>query len=487
MICISVTPESEMLAKADLLNASRHCDIIELCLDRLDEVTDIGELLSAVDKQVIVSCRRLQDGGRWRGSEEDRLQLLRQAIEAGPAYVELELDVAAQIPVAGETKRVISYTSLDKPLGKVDDIFAQASEVVADVVKFTWPTPTLNATWPLVAAVTEERDIPVVGMGLGNASLMFSLLGRKYGSPWVYAALEKGMEAHEGQPTAFELDEIYDWNHIVPLTHFVGLFGFGASETTAVRILNAGLKALDVNTRCLPLRLGSTDRLDTMLERLRMNALLVSPHFGEQMLDFAEKSEPASEETHYSDLIAELPDGWTAHNILWRKATRAIEQALGKTGPRHHPLNSADVLIVGTNATARAMAHGIYRRKGHLTVTSPSEEKAEQLLSMFDCRYVPFDQLHQSSPDVVIFTDPGIPVGEANLAFDPSFLNESMTVLDLSRMPNDSDFGQEARQRGCKVVEPRDVFISQVAAQFTVITGEVLPDDVLQEALEAEG
>ena len=105
---------------------------------------------------------------------------------------------------------------------------------------------------------------------------------------------------------------------------------------------------------------------------------------------------------------------------------------------------------------------------------------------MFDCRHVPFEQLHQSSPDVVIFTDPNVAVGEAQLAFDPAVLNESMTVLDLSRMPNDSDFCAEARQRGCKVVEPRDVFVSQVAAQFTVITGEVLPDDVLQEALQAD-
>ena len=33
MICISVTPQSRRFAKADLLNASRQCDLIELCLD----------------------------------------------------------------------------------------------------------------------------------------------------------------------------------------------------------------------------------------------------------------------------------------------------------------------------------------------------------------------------------------------------------------------------------------------------------------------
>lgn len=486
MICISVTPESLLLAKADLLNASRHCDIIELCLDHLDDPPDVADLLSAVDKPIIVSCRRVQDGGQWRGSEEERLALLQQSVMAGPAYVEIELDVADRIPVVAGTQRVISYTSLDEPIRDVDAVFLRARQADADVVKFTWPTPTLHATWPLVAAVTKKRDIPVVGMGLGNASLMFSLLGRKYGSPWVYAALEKGMEAHEGQPTVFELDEIYDWNNIVPRTHFVGLFGFGAAESLVVRILNGGLQALGMNIRCLPLRLGSTDRLDMMLERLRMNALLISPHCGDQMLEFADRSESASTESKYSDVIVETSDGWTAYNILWRIATRSIEEALGKTGPRHHPLTGRDVLIVGTNSTARGIAYGIHRRHGRLSVTAPADAQAEPFVAAFDCPYIPSDQLESASPEVVIFADSNIPLGSGPRAFDVSLLKEPMTVLDLSRMPRESAFSREARERGCHVIDPKDVFINVVAAQFTVITGEVLPNDALQQALEAE-
>jgi 3-dehydroquinate dehydratase/shikimate dehydrogenase len=486
MICISVTPESLLLAKADLLNASRHCDLIELCLDHLGEPPDPADLVSAVDKPIIVSCRRVQDGGQWRGSEEERLALLQQSVKARPAYVEIELDVADQIPVVEGTKRVISYTSLDEPIRDVEAVLAQARQTNADVVKFTWPTPTLHATWPLVSAVTRKRDMPVVGMGLGNASLMFSLLGRKYGSPWVYAALEKGMEAHEGQPTVFELDEIYDWNHIVPSTHFVGLFGFGPAETLVVRMLNGGFKTLGINTRCLPLRLGSTDRLDMMLERLRMNALLISPHCGDQMREFADRSEAASTESRYSDVIVETSDGWTAYNILWRIATRAIEEALGKTGPGHHPLNGRDVLIVGANSTAQAIAYGIYRRRGRLSVTAPTDAQAEPFVAAFDCPYVSYDQLHTAAPEVIIFADSSIPIGRGRRAFDLSLLKEPVTVLDLSRMPRESAFSQEARQRGCRVVDPRDVFVNVVAAQFTVITGDVLPDNALQQALAAE-
>ena len=89
---------------------------------------------------ILVSCRRKEEGGQWEGTEEDRLKLLRSAIVAGPAYVELDMETAAKIPRFGETKRVISHTSLNEPLKNVDEIYEQAVALKADVVKFTWPT-----------------------------------------------------------------------------------------------------------------------------------------------------------------------------------------------------------------------------------------------------------------------------------------------------------------------------------------------------------
>ncbi len=62
MICISVTPTSRTLAPADLLNASRHGDLIELCLDHFLKEPNFGELIKMVDKPILVSCRRPQDG-----------------------------------------------------------------------------------------------------------------------------------------------------------------------------------------------------------------------------------------------------------------------------------------------------------------------------------------------------------------------------------------------------------------------------------------
>ena len=124
------------------------------------------------------------------------------------------------------------------------------------MVKFAWPTPTLDDAWPLLKAVGGKRTLPIVGMGLGPAELTFSLLSRKYGSPWIYAALEPSMRAHPGQATVHDLDEIYHWRDIDRSTTFLAIAGFGESQTMTTRIYNTAFRILGMNVRCLPIEVG---------------------------------------------------------------------------------------------------------------------------------------------------------------------------------------------------------------------------------------
>ena len=173
MICVSITPEHRTLAKVDLLNAARQADLVELCLDRLSAPLDLNSLLDGVVKPVIISCRRPQDGGAWTGTEDERFGILRQAMLTGAAYVEIEADIAHELPRTGTAQRIISFTSLRKPLENVPEMIDRAAVLSGDVVKFTWPTPTLDAAWPLLAAVSRKCALPVVGVGIGAAGRTF--------------------------------------------------------------------------------------------------------------------------------------------------------------------------------------------------------------------------------------------------------------------------------------------------------------------------
>lgn len=483
MICISVTPTSRQLAKVDILNAARNADLVEVCLDHLAKEPDIPDLLAGIGKPILFSCRRKEEGGQWDGTEEQRLALLRQAIVAGPAYIELELDIARSIPRFGKTKRVISITRMDKALGNVEELIDEARTVNADVVKFTWPTPTLDAAWPLLAAVSKKRDIPAVGFGIGKGGVTFSLLGQKYGSPWMYAALEKGMEAFEGQSTVFDLDEIYAWRQIDTHTRFVGVVGLDAWGSTTTRLFTAAFKKLGLNMRCLPLSLAGFDRLGQMLDILKINALLVSPRFAEPLMAFAQDGEEAAKESRYCDILVKQPAGWTAYNTAWKAVLKSVEDKLGRKGPEDRPLDRRNVLVIGTSGLAPATAWGIQRRKGVLSVTGPDDKAAQALAGKLSCRYVPFASLYDTLADVVVIADPAIIAGHKKTELNPAYLRPHMLVADVSHLPDDTTFLSEARMRNCKVIEPKAVYRDQMAGLFKSLTGQEMPVDVLDAGL----
>lgn len=474
MICISVTPTSRKLAKVDLLNACRSADMVELCLDHLSKEPDIADLLNVATKPVVVSCRRKNEGGQWTGTEDQRQNMLRQAIISEPDFIELELDVANSIPRFGKTKRVVSYNSLDRPLRKIDDIIAQAMLAQSDVLKFTWPTPDLDSSWPLLAACTGKKELPIVGMALGEGSTTFSLVAHKFGSPWVYAALEQGMEAHRGQPTVGDLIDTFDVASMSPQTRLVGLLGPRAQTDAWATRLNTGMKAIPVDTRCLPFDFQNLDKLSKKLDALRIRSIVVAPGSARKIGALATVCESAVTKTGCLDLLLRQSDGWHGYNLMWRTVLTAIESQLTKKSETDRPLDRQSVLILGTNELARTMIYGVTRHKGAVMVSGPRDDEAISLAEEFGIRHVPLFNLYDQLPDVVVITEPNLPLGHRKTELNPAFLQPRMLVADISCGDTMSPSLQEAQERGCQIVEPERILEAHLGGIFKSITGQKL-------------
>src|SRR5207253_3018724 len=242
---------------------------LEIRLDRVGMAPELGELLATKPKPAIMTCRRARDGGSWDGTEEERLALLRQCIVSKADYVEIELDVADQIRKFPPAKRVIAYTNLHETPADIADIYAQAQTKGPDVIKLVTAASTPEEAWPLVQ-VLAKSPVPTVVAGLGKPGVMLTVLGKKIGAPWTYAALERGMEAYPGQPTVHDLESVYHYRAIERSTRFIGVTGFGARETIAVAGLNAALAHLSLNARCLPLSVGNMRLFRKILEAVKL-------------------------------------------------------------------------------------------------------------------------------------------------------------------------------------------------------------------------
>ena len=114
MICVSIGRGRHKMLMAEHGHVARlDGKLTELRLDYLLRNVDLNRLVKDRPTETVITCRRPVDGGKWRGSEEDRVILLRSAIATGVEYVDIEEDIASQIRRYGKTKRIISYHNLN--------------------------------------------------------------------------------------------------------------------------------------------------------------------------------------------------------------------------------------------------------------------------------------------------------------------------------------------------------------------------------------
>ncbi|MEM4632875.1 MAG: type I 3-dehydroquinate dehydratase, partial [Pyrobaculum sp.] len=122
------------------LEAAVSC--LELRLDYLStSLYEIKPYLeeAVAEKIVIFTVRRAEEGGMWRRSEEERVELYQKLLELGPHYVDVEAEspIARQIAdMKGSARLIASRHDFEKtpPLYILKNWADKAAEV-GDIVK----------------------------------------------------------------------------------------------------------------------------------------------------------------------------------------------------------------------------------------------------------------------------------------------------------------------------------------------------------------
>ena len=484
MICISIIQESRRLALADMLNASRQCDLLEVRLDRFGKAPEIAEMLSVKPKPVIMSCRRPRDGGLWDGSEEERLAILRQCIINKADYVEIELDVADQVRKFPPTKRVISYTNRTETPADIAEIYAQAQTKNPDVIKLTTLARTPEEAWPLVQILAQPK-VPTVLVGLGKPGVMLSVLGAKIGAPWTYAALERGMEAYADEPTISDLENVYHFRAINRATRFIGVTGFGERERATVAALNAAFAHLHLPALCLPLGVGNVRLFGKVIEAVKLAGAVIDAEHRQEILQIATESRAVGGADGAADLILHRDNKWHAADTQVPATMNALEAVMGARSGSEHPLAGRIVLIAGVNDLARMTARELKQRGSVLIIASHDREAAHHLAQELKCRFVQFEAMYSTLHDALIVCDEEKQSGKSRggeAGIHPGYLKPNMTVMDLTAALHKSPLLEEAELRGCAIVLPQQLWLEQVALQTRLLTSKDVPRQILADA-----
>jgi 3-dehydroquinate dehydratase/shikimate dehydrogenase len=470
MLCISINQESRRFALADMLNAGRFGDLLEVRLDRFGKAPDVGELLARKPKPLIMTCRRTDDGGFWDGSEGERLAILRQCVISKADYVELELDIADDVRRNGPCKRIISYTNLEETPADILDIYDQARGKNPDVIKLVTRARTPEEAWPLVQ-ILAKSSVPTVIAGLGRTNTMLALLGRKLGAPWIYAALERGMEAYPGQPTIDDLNAIYRVADIQKSTRFVGIVGHGPREIALAACLNAAFASADMGLRCLPLEIGNLKTFRKLIDIVKLAGVVIDAKHAETVLELEPELHGAARTTKAVDLLVSKDDALHGFHKGAKVWVNRLEKMLRSRFGGAKPLKDRVIMLAGIGPSARLLAEEINSEGGIAILASHQKAEAQQFAKELGCRHIGFEAIYTTLHDALVVCDAETVKGK-EAAIHPGYLQPGIVVMDLTADLASSPLVREALARSAAAVLPADIFLDQALELARMLTNK---------------
>lgn len=196
MICVSVAEESPAACRAALEGE----ELVEIRLDGMTvTLKEIHELFS-LPLRLIATHRPGIKGDTRRKIE------LQTAIEAGAAYVDIEIEADEEYRKelvaaarARECEVIISYHDHNgtPPRDELVTIVDRCFSIGADLAKVACQTHTPGENARILSLY--ELGKPLVAFGMGKAGKLTRVAAPLLGAPFTYAAPAKGKETAPGQ------------------------------------------------------------------------------------------------------------------------------------------------------------------------------------------------------------------------------------------------------------------------------------------------
>ncbi|HEU5115527.1 MAG TPA: type I 3-dehydroquinate dehydratase, partial [Isosphaeraceae bacterium] len=232
--------------------------LVELRVDCLRRDPDLKRLLAERHTPVLFTARRGADGGLWRGDEDKRLRLLREAIVAGVNYVDLEMDIAEKIPRPrfGNTKRIISYHNFKGMPDDLEGLGEKMRGLDPDIIKIACVARSVPEASQLLEFVARSsQKVPTIGLAMGSAGFFTRVLGARFGAPFTYAGFNPDRTFAPGLPSLRVLQHDYQYDQINAETEIYAVVGDPIGHSLSPAIHNAAFRHLGLNKVLVPLHI----------------------------------------------------------------------------------------------------------------------------------------------------------------------------------------------------------------------------------------
>jgi 3-dehydroquinate dehydratase/shikimate dehydrogenase len=490
LICTLTATTIEAMSDQMLQAAATGCDTVECRLDYLSPPPspgDVAAFLNGPPLDVIATCRPVREGGKFDGSESDRLAILQAASEAGASYIDVEADVPpGECPDGAIISSRHDFETCPDDLA---DLAAglDASDAAVNKIAFaaTRPSEALRAF-----DVIRSSRKPTIALAMGPAGLASRILAGKFGAFGTFASLADGLGSAPGQPTVAALRDLYRWDAIDADTEIYGVIGCPVGHSMSPAIHNTAFGATGINGVYVPLLIepGSenfNDFLDAVLARpwLNWRGLSVTIPHKHNALDFvgAENCDPLAARIGAVNTITISPQGQVrGDNTDYAAAIDALCDAMGIA---REDLAGREVAVLGAGGAARAIVAALAHYKAPTTIYNRTVARGQALAADFGAQAAGLDAAKSMQAGIVInCTSIGMhPLVDASpLERIPDSVR---VVFDTIYNPIRTKLLAAAEDAQCLTVTGLDMFVNQAVAQFETWTAQEAPRDVMRQVV----
>jgi len=215
-VAISGTTSADILALAH--SASAQADVLEIRLDSMAEPA-IAPFVGVLPTPLLFTNRAAGEGGNFSGTEQERINILQQAIEAGAAFVDIELktysglrDALVQQARDQGTQTIVSWHNFtNTPSSQaLRTILQEQYRSKASIGKIITMAQTFHDVLRVLELQIEAAEIglPLIAFCMGQAGVISRVATLGLGGFMTYAAADGSKGTAPGQLTISSLRAI---------------------------------------------------------------------------------------------------------------------------------------------------------------------------------------------------------------------------------------------------------------------------------------
>jgi 3-dehydroquinate dehydratase/shikimate dehydrogenase len=479
-LCLALGDDTveDMLATAESM--ARDNPFLEFRLDYLKQplaaLPKIHRFLETHQYVTAIgTCRRADNGGKFKGSLASELEVLTKAHAAGCQLVDLEIQSALKSKpevVARLRSRaglIISFHDFHATRN-LDETLAKMLKVPADFYKIVGTATTLSDNVNMMKFLqANSGQHALIGVCMGEQGVISRVLGVRAGSAFTFGAVDPsaGLKTAPGQISARDLRSIYRIDQVDAATRIYGVAGDPIGHSLSPVIMNTALRRENVNGVYLPLHAKTLKDLLYCVREIPLHGLSVTMPYKQSIVSHLDNTDAHTTKIGACNTVVRGAEGKLyGFNTDVAGVVRPMEQRI--------TIENAKVLVLGAGGAASAAVFGLKERGAEVWVLNRTSIKGQKLARQAKAHTIKRADLRKVAFDVIINATP---VGMGNTRDCPLKDEEiqARVVFDMVYDPVETHLLRVARSKGIAVIPGVEMFVQQAARQFEIWTGKPAP------------